>query len=306
VQDWLLISFSLSGVQTWLWLPLLAAFLVSSLTAVAGVSGAFLLLPFQFSVLGYTDPGVTGTNLIYNLVATPGGIYRYLREDRMLWPLVWVVSLGVILGFVVGCWIRVNWLADAQRFQLFAGVLLALLAVRLLVEVGWHGAGGRGDSNVRDRACAVGVIGDIQRKGLRMEFAFAGRRWGFSLTAMVLLSACVGVVGGAYGIGGGAILAPLCVIFFRLPIHAIAGATLAATFLSSLVGVVLYQLLPAPAGVTIAPDWHLGLLFGSGGFFGTYAGARLQKFLPQVALQLLLGLLLLTIGLYYLVVPHSA
>jgi uncharacterized membrane protein YfcA len=123
---------------------------------------------------------------------------------------------------------------------------------------------------------------------------------------MALLSAGVGVVGGAYGIGGGAILAPLCVIFFRLPIHAIAGATLAATFLSSLVGVTLYQLLPAPAGVTIAPDWHLGLLFGCGGFFGTYAGARLQKFLPQAALQLLLGLLLLTIGLYYLVVPHTA
>jgi hypothetical protein len=37
-------------------LPLLVAFVVSALTAPAGVSGAFLLLPFQVSVLGFTSP----------------------------------------------------------------------------------------------------------------------------------------------------------------------------------------------------------------------------------------------------------
>jgi uncharacterized membrane protein YfcA len=305
VQDWLLVSFPLSGVQTWLWLPLLAAFLVSSLTAVAGVSGAFLLLPFQFSVLGYTDPGVTGTNLIYNLAATPGGILRYFREGRMLWPLVWVVTLGVIPGLVLGCWVRMNWLADAQHFRLFAGVLLALLGARLLTEVGWSDVRRRDESNARERAGGVTVIADTRWTAGRIEFAFADRRFGFSLVGMVLLSVGVGVIGGIYGIGGGAILAPFCIIVFGLPVHAVAGATLAATLLSSLVGVLLYQLLPAPAGVVVAPDWHLGLLLGVGGFFGTYVGARVQIFLPQGALKLLLGLILLMVGSYYLLGPGS-
>ncbi len=53
--------------------PVLVGFLVAILTAAAGVSGAFLLLPFQVSVLGFVSPSVSATNLVYNVIATPGG-----------------------------------------------------------------------------------------------------------------------------------------------------------------------------------------------------------------------------------------
>ncbi|SHE78321.1 Sulfite exporter TauE/SafE [Desulforamulus putei DSM 12395] len=81
--------FPVSGVDVLPFIPPLVAFLVSSLTASAGVSGAFLLLPFQVSVLHYTSPLVGPTNLIYNIVAIPGGLYRYIKEGRMAWPLTW-------------------------------------------------------------------------------------------------------------------------------------------------------------------------------------------------------------------------
>jgi uncharacterized membrane protein YfcA len=103
----------------------------------------------------------------------------------------------------------------------------------------------------------------------------------------------VGIIGGIYGIGGGALMAPFCVAFFRLPVHAIAGATLAGTLITSIVGVAIYTLLPAPSGVATAPDWELGLLFGLGGFAGMYLGARCQKFVPGQALRLGMGLLLI-------------
>ena len=67
-------EFPISGVETWWWLPALVAFLISSLTSTGGVSGAFLLLPFQVSFLGFTGPAVSSTNLVYNIVATPGGV----------------------------------------------------------------------------------------------------------------------------------------------------------------------------------------------------------------------------------------
>ena len=57
---------------------LLAAFLISALTTPAGISGAVLLLPFQVSVLGTPGPSVTPTNLLYNVVSTPGALYRGL------------------------------------------------------------------------------------------------------------------------------------------------------------------------------------------------------------------------------------
>ena len=51
-----------------------AAFAIALLATPAGVSGAVLLLPFQVSVLGTPSPAVTPTNLVYNVVATPGAL----------------------------------------------------------------------------------------------------------------------------------------------------------------------------------------------------------------------------------------
>src|SRR5580700_10497674 len=58
---------------------LLAAFVIAVIASPAGISGAVLLLPFQVGVLGTPSPAVTPTNLLYNVVAIPGAIYRYWR-----------------------------------------------------------------------------------------------------------------------------------------------------------------------------------------------------------------------------------
>jgi hypothetical protein len=109
------------------------------------------------------------------------------------------------------------------------------------------------------------------------------------------------MVGGVYGIGGGAIIAPFFVAIFRLPIYTVAGATLMGTFVTSIAGVVFYQLVaPWYAGQAVAPDWLLGGLFGLGGLLGMYCGARLQRFVPALWLKVMLGALLLYVAVKYL------
>src|SRR3954447_6528777 len=114
-----MVHFPVSGVEVNPLLPLLVAFLVSALTAPAGVSGAFLLLPFQVSVLGFTSPAVSPTNLIYNVIAAPGGVYRYVREQRVVWPLVAVVVLGTLPGVFIGAILRITYLSDLGSFKVF-------------------------------------------------------------------------------------------------------------------------------------------------------------------------------------------
>ena len=46
-------------------------------TTPVGVSGAMFLLPVQVSLLSVPSPAVTPTNLLFNVVATPGGLLRY-------------------------------------------------------------------------------------------------------------------------------------------------------------------------------------------------------------------------------------
>jgi len=126
--------FPVSGVETNPAVPFLVALVVSSFTSMGGISGAFLLLPFQVSVLGFTSPAVSPTNLVYNIVAIPSGVYRYIREGRMNWPLTWVVILGTLPGLVFGALIRIRWLPDPKNFKLFVGGVLLYIGLRLLYD----------------------------------------------------------------------------------------------------------------------------------------------------------------------------
>ena len=136
-----MIEFPVSGVETWWWLPPLVAFGISLLTSMGGVSGAFLLLPFQVSVLGFASPAVSPTNLVFNLVAIPSGVYRYLREGRMLWPLAWIVVAGSLPGMVAGGLIRLHWLSGPREFKAFVGLVLLYIGGRLVLDLARRRAG---------------------------------------------------------------------------------------------------------------------------------------------------------------------
>jgi uncharacterized membrane protein YfcA len=88
-------TFPISGVETSILIPPLVAFGISFFTSMGGLSGAFLLLPFQMSVLGFTSPSVTSTNFLFNVTGTPGGVYRYARERRFVWPVAILIVAGV-------------------------------------------------------------------------------------------------------------------------------------------------------------------------------------------------------------------
>jgi uncharacterized protein len=62
------------------------------------------------------------------------------------------------------------------------------------------------------------------------------------------LALVVGLVGGIYGIGGGAIIAPFVAAIFGLPIYTIGGAALLGTFITSVAGVATYYCLDERAG----------------------------------------------------------
>jgi uncharacterized membrane protein YfcA len=62
---------------------LAAGLVIAALTTPVGVSGAVFLLPMQVSLLGVPSPAVTPTNLLFNVVATPGGLLRYRRRGGL-------------------------------------------------------------------------------------------------------------------------------------------------------------------------------------------------------------------------------
>lgn len=306
----LYVTFPISGATTWIFLPPLVAFAVSLFASMAGVSGAFLLLPFQVSFLHFTTPSVSSTNFVYNIFAVPSGVYRYVRERRMSWPLAGVITAGTLPGVFVGYFLRVMYLPDPASFRLFAGCVLLYVGWRLLNDISgnsqWRGLVLNGKGSTPNRSGQFGINADSMIKTIscsarRVEYEFCGRRYSFGTPGMLILAFSVGIIGGTYGIGGGSIISPFCVTFFALPIYTVAGAALMGTLLTSIAGVIFYSVIPAGTGVSALPDWPLGTLFGLGGILGMYCGARLQRFVPQTIIRTMLGCMVLLLAFGYIV-----
>jgi hypothetical protein len=126
---------------------LAAAYVIAVTATPAGISGAVLLLPFQVSVLGTPSPAVTPTNLLYNVVATPGALYRYWRQGQTGGRLALVLIAGTLPGVVGGSVIRVELLPGPHVFDLVVGAVLAPLGLWLALTRP-PGAGGQ-DGPVR-------------------------------------------------------------------------------------------------------------------------------------------------------------
>lgn len=310
--------FPTAGITVAPWLPPLVAFTISFFTSMGGVSGAFLLLPFQVSVLGFTSPAVSSTNQVFNIVAIPSGVYRYIKEGRMVWPLTWVVIIGTLPGVLAGAIIRVRYLPNPKNFSLFAGLVLLYIGLRLVKDLLRRTPTTRKPSAEEEFQALVKSFRQGQQAGqalprvvvrectvTRIRYDFYGQTFTIPTLGVMALSLVVGMVGGVYGIGGGAIIAPFFVSVFGLPVYTVAGAALMGTFVTSVAGVAFYQIIaPWYPGMSIAPDWFLGFLFGIGGFAGMYCGARFQKFVPARGLKWLLAFSILFPAVKYIIGFH--
>ena len=288
------VLFPVAGIKTYVFIPPAVAFTISFFTSMAGISGAFLLLPFQMSVLGFTTPSVTSTNFLFNVIGTPGGVYRYIREGRFAWPVALVIIAGIIPGVLAGYYVRILYLPDPKAFKIFVGVVLMLLAMKLFKDV-WT----RKPANTDVVSKFPDGVKNVSITVMTGHFDFQGETYSFSTLGLLALSLAVGIIGGIYGIGGGSIIAPLLITVFHLPVYAVAGAVLLGTFVSSLAGVIFYTTVPI-SGALSGPDWLLGILFGLGGLLGMYLGAKVQKLTSENWIKLILGAVVFMVAARYI------
>jgi hypothetical protein len=246
-----------------------AAYVIAVAATPAGISGAVLLLPFQVSVLGTPSPAVTPTNLLYNVVAAPGALYRYWRQGQTGGRLALVLIAGTLPGVIAGSVIRVELLPGAEVFDLVVAAVLTPLGAWLALT----------------RPARCGQLTPRQRN--------------IPAPVLVAVAAAVGCAGGIYGIGGGSILSPVLIGAGRQPAE-VAPAALASTFVTSVAGVATFAVLSLHQHAPVAPDWATGIALGAGGLAGAYTGARVQARLPDVLIRRIVGVLVVAIGVRYL------
>ncbi len=247
---------------------LMAGLILATVAAPVGVSGAVFLLPVQLSILQVPNPAVTPTNLVFNIVATPGALLRYRRSASLRSPLTRVLLGGTVPGVIVGAAIRVFLIPGPRLFRLVVAAILLPLGLWLCIG-----------PFVRPRRTAEPIT--------------------FSYRSMAVLALAVGVVGGIYGVGGGSLLSPI-LVSRGLPTRIVAPAALTATFVTSVAGAITYTVIAvASPGQHIAPQWTIGVVAGIGGLIGGYLGAFSQPKVPEESLRVVLGTLALATALLY-------
>jgi uncharacterized membrane protein YfcA len=296
--------FPVSGVETYVWLPPLVAFVVSFFTSMAGVSGAFVLLPFQMSVLGIREPGgephqpglqhrvhsqrgvalcARGT---HGVAAHLGGGAGHLARggDRRIHQAPLAARRGALQGV---CGLR----AALYRPALVMDVFKARRAAKAAKAPETKAANASGEFRVKIMEFTL----------TKLTYRFQDKDYSCGTVSIFIMSSIVGIVGGVYGIGGGAIIAPFFVAIYGLPVHTVAGAALMGTFITSVAGVAFYQIIaPFYGSMVVAPDWLLGALFGVGGLCGMYLGARCQRFVPAIYIKAMLSIILLWVAGRYI------
>lgn len=89
----------------------------------------------------------------------------------------------------------------------------------------------------------------------------------------LLMGLAAGVLGGAFGIGGGALMVPVMIIFLDVPAHVAFGTSLTVIVPLALSGALRHLQLGNV-------DWHIVLPAAVGGVVGSFVGATLIENVP--------------------------
>ncbi len=250
-----------------------AGLVVGLIVGLTGIGGGALMTPILIVGFGINPAVAVSTDLMYAAITKAGGMYAYLRQKLVNWPVVIALLSGSLPGSLVTLW----WLSGVEMQETVEHLMNMTLGVSLVLT----------SFAVFFRARIRQLVLSVEHPGLKHLV----RRWrmpvttvtGFVLGCLVTLSS----------VGAGALGTALLIVLFP---H----MTMPMIVATDLVHAVVLT------GVAGVGHWQLGfvdfsllvyLLIGSlpGVFLGSHMGVRLSANIMQP----IMGSLLLFIGLRF-------
>ncbi len=265
---------------------------VGFISGLFGVGGGFLLTP----LLIFLDipPAVAVATVAAQVAGSSmTGVLTYLRRRALDLKLGGVLVSGGILGTVLGV-LFFNTMRRLGQLEL----VITLSYVTLFSVIGGLMLYDALRAMLRVRA---GRPARLKRRGgmhpwwMGLPFRQRFYRSGLycSVIPIALLAVIIGFIGAVLGVGGGFILVPGLIYFFRIPPAVVVGTS-------------LFQILVTMTGATIlhavtnqSVDIVLAVLLLVGGVIGAQFGGRAARNLNVESFRLLLALLILSVGLRF-------
>ena len=213
-----------------------AIFTISLVLTMVGLGGGLIFSPL-FVILGFAKADAASASLFLNLVAAASAAYAYSRKKMVDFTLAVPLIIASSLAAPVGSYVNVR--IDLKPFLVIMAVVLALAGIRMLMTPG------------REEEAAP--IPDSRK-----------------IVGGIVIGACIGLLGGLLGIGGGVFVVPLLIYVLKTPTKVAAASSTFIVCFSSLTGFLGY----ASMGRI---DWGFILPAAVASFVGGQAGARIMS-----------------------------
>jgi uncharacterized membrane protein YfcA len=247
---------------------LLLAVLVGLSVSLLGGGGAILAVPVFVYVLGFaTKEAVAASLAVVGATSLSGAVWHW-RENRARPHVALVFGIFAMAGAYIGAWLAVFFSSPAQ---------LTLLAVVMGVAAFFMFRDNKSDEAEEDTEYENPSIAQVP----------LGRAIG-----LAVLSVAIGALTGLVGVGG-FLMVPALVLVGQVPTKEALGTSLLVIVMISAAGFAGYL-------GTVEIQWGLMALFTTLAVAGSFAGAYLVRFVPQVTLRKLFAGFLILMAVFIL------
>jgi len=253
-------------------LLLLIGLLAGTLGGLLGLGGGAIMLPALDFWLGYSSPNAIGTTLFAVIFTVISGAYGHFIRHNTRNQISQDISIGGIIGILVGSYIFTLLLSQIRVLNLCMG-LFFLLPAYMMTR----------DGLKKQNENQLGSDGET----LVTRFGINQRGW------LLGLGFVVGIITGTLGLGGGFLLVPGITYGIGLSIHLAVGSSMLAVVPITIAG----SLVKLAQGLVILPA---ALCLAIGSVIGAQIGAAVIKYFQPWALKLVFGVYFLYVAVKYI------
>jgi len=279
--------------------------------SMGGGGGGILVGVGHISILGVGDPNmIKVVNQILEFSSRMISVPLYHRQRRLVWSVALAYGIGAPIGAVCGSSLSKSYLASMTIYRPAFGVLVALVAARVLYE-GWakgllqhigHRRAREASERIgrKVRASGFASLGadeapyTAERSWTRFRVRFGGENFDFNPWAAAAGGFCISLVCSLFGVGGGFLVTPFLASVLLFPMYLIVGTSLIALMLPLVISVATYLAL------RVTVDWGLVASEIPGIVVGSFLGPALNQYFNEKALKTFVAAILLGTGAYYI------
>lgn len=248
--------------------------------ALVGLGGGIIFVPatlFLSSTLhllpDFSPQKVVGLSVVMMVFTGLSSTMSYMKSKLIDFKSGFIFFIGSIPGTILGAWLNKG--LDLPSFNLYFGILMIFLSLLLLI---------------RDKLKPIKWFLNYGTKRTFIDQEGKEHVYGYPIWFALMLTFCIGLMSGLFGIGGGSMLVPAMVLLFLFPPHVAVATSMFMVFLSSIVN--------TGSHISLGHvPWLYALPVIIGGYIGAKGGAALNKKLKSKTVVLVLQIVLILTGL---------